>query len=424
MITAKAVNSFKAPSCIYCRGEGPFSDEHIFCAGLGGDDNSYLLLDLVCRSCNSRFSPLEAEFMRNSPESFARIHVQPRGRKRKKGDQTPKFNPASIQALMSDGDVAEVGMRGPGKLMLLPQYSLMDNQLHGQCSDVTEMADFTERLTMLFELDILPVVTKIVMSGLVQYSVSSFEWTAEGYVSSTCETSPAPPAECIWRDADEDKTSLDAHSRIFRRQGGQTVIRLKVSQTCIEFLTVMRRQVPSMRRMVSQAGPGLSINGSVVRVRLQPKEGLKERVLAKIGINLCTRVFGEDYIRHRCFDSIKASVLTGEPAVVHTSYPVGQMPKGDFLAWLFSAAPPHHHVCVLAAVQIPGFGTKLIFWVRLYGGMVTMITLADDIPVPTIALPVFLFVDYLNHEIELLDSIEFTDKYMARTDTRYREPDS
>src|SRR5471030_2615714 len=89
--------------CIYCGLLRPFNDEHVFPAGLGGDDRAFMLRDLVCETCNSEtFSRMEAGLMRNSPEAFARVHSQSRGRKRKKSSGGPKFQPKSITAFLPE----------------------------------------------------------------------------------------------------------------------------------------------------------------------------------------------------------------------------------------------------------------------------------------------------------------------------------
>ncbi|QUP54739.1 hypothetical protein GO998_13865 [Ralstonia syzygii] len=54
-------------TCLYCNVASPFTDEHVFPAGLGGDDRRYLLKNLVCEHCNTGiFSKLEGRFMRSS----------------------------------------------------------------------------------------------------------------------------------------------------------------------------------------------------------------------------------------------------------------------------------------------------------------------------------------------------------------------
>lgn len=82
------MGSFDDNTCIYCNKLRPFTDEHIFPAGLGGDDRNFLLKNLVCGFCNSYFAKnLELTFMRSSEAALSRIFHQPAARKRKKNNQ-------------------------------------------------------------------------------------------------------------------------------------------------------------------------------------------------------------------------------------------------------------------------------------------------------------------------------------------------
>lgn len=402
----------KANSCIYCGGTGPFSKEHIFCAGLGGDDGQFILHDLVCKQCNTeRFSPMEAEFMRNSAESFTRILVQPRGRKRK-GDDTPKFRPSSIRVFLPNGTLAEAAMRPRGEIVILPQYALVDNQLQGQCGYMADMTAFVEQLSSLLVLDVVYVVTKTATLDRPQYAIMTSRWTGERYEADGHEIKLNVPEPCIWRDVESNTEPADPRSRIFLRPEGQIVIRLEAQMPEAEFLTLLRKHLGEMQASASQARKGTPIFGAAVGVRLQRQVGLRERVMAKIGVNLSARVFGEDYVRHVCFDKIKASILTGEPEVFSTLHRLDEMAPDEFLVKMFATTPKHNHFCALTAVQIPEGSIELIFCIQLYGGIVTMLRLAQDLPTPLPTLPIFMFVDYVNHRIKLADSVEFTTQYM------------
>jgi hypothetical protein len=53
-------------------------------AGLGGDDNAWLLDDLVCGVCNTNiFSKLETKFLRSSAAAWARLFLQEKGIRRR-----------------------------------------------------------------------------------------------------------------------------------------------------------------------------------------------------------------------------------------------------------------------------------------------------------------------------------------------------
>jgi hypothetical protein len=61
----RCANVCHSGGCIYCGIGGPFSDEHVVSAGLGGDDDEWLLKGCVCRACNTDvFSKLEMKAQR------------------------------------------------------------------------------------------------------------------------------------------------------------------------------------------------------------------------------------------------------------------------------------------------------------------------------------------------------------------------
>src|SRR4051812_41233774 len=79
------MNQLGPASCIYCGGAGPFTDEHVVSAGLGGDDKAWLLKDCVCSTCNTKvFSPLETKFLKASGAALARLFLQPHTRDKNK----------------------------------------------------------------------------------------------------------------------------------------------------------------------------------------------------------------------------------------------------------------------------------------------------------------------------------------------------
>ena len=92
-VTVDKMNPRHDSGCIYCGSQGPFTDEHVVCAGLGGDDNEWLLTDCVCDVCNTEiFSKLETKFLRASPVAIARLFLQPRTR-----NQSGKTGAPSVQ---------------------------------------------------------------------------------------------------------------------------------------------------------------------------------------------------------------------------------------------------------------------------------------------------------------------------------------
>lgn len=88
-------------TCIYCSSLGPFTDEHVVPAGLGGDDRDWLLKGVVCAVCNTKvFSPLETKVMRSSPLAMARLFLQSRSRDRGAKTAAPSIQRRSATSMI------------------------------------------------------------------------------------------------------------------------------------------------------------------------------------------------------------------------------------------------------------------------------------------------------------------------------------
>jgi hypothetical protein len=290
-------------SCIYCGSEGPFNNEHVFCAGLGGDDSEFMLRNLVCQTCNTeRFSPLEAEFMRSSPEAFARIFLQPRGRDHKKQKSGPKFRPESLNIFLPNGGGTEAEIKAGGQVVILPQFWLAENRLYGQCSEVAGLRQFIADLSALLALEALVVVTKSTATGRSQYGAVHYSWNGQLYIATSRTSALKPPKSCIWRDTGHASEPSESGGRIFRRSEGQVVFRTTGDMMDVEFLTVLRLNASQLAVAADTVAPGLPLEQPPVRVRMRMNIGIRERVLAKIGVNVCTHIFGDAFIRQPCFD--------------------------------------------------------------------------------------------------------------------------
>lgn len=69
--------------CIYCGCQKPkrdFDNEHVFSRSLCGSGNNWTLVDLVCKTCNGRFSKFETQMLQQSVEALARAFQGPLGR--------------------------------------------------------------------------------------------------------------------------------------------------------------------------------------------------------------------------------------------------------------------------------------------------------------------------------------------------------
>lgn len=399
-------------ACIYCQGPGPFSDEHVFCAGLGGDDPTFMLRDLVCAECNTCvFSGMEARFMRGSIEGFARVCLQPRGRNRRKRSRAPLFRAESIRVVLPNGAKAEAEVRGGGQVVILPQFFFDDGFLQAECSSAAVLREFVKVLGRIFASDLLSLVTKSQTVKAPDYLTANFHWDGTRYIHTETISMPSPPIACVWREALQRDDPDEKSPRIYRRGEGQVVFRPHMGMLDPEFLTILRRNLPALVAAAANAGAGAPLPSAPVAVSMKQTIGLRERVLAKIGVNLAAYAYGGTYIRHECFAQIKSSVLHATPDVVCTDHAVDQLGAEDFLRKVFAAIPPDRHVGILTTFGGPGGTIDLMFCVRLYGGMLTTIRLAQDVPVPP-DQPQFLLVDYREHRIELLGCSDFVMQHL------------
>jgi hypothetical protein len=392
--------------CIYCGEVRPFSDEHVFCAGLGGDDKTCMLRKLVCSVCNAEiFSPLEAAFMRSSPESFARVFLQPRGRDRKKKSKGPTFQPESVRTYLDDSGAVEAELRQGGQLVLLPQFKLFEGHLRGQGSQQVELRLFVAELTELLALETLPVVTKSGAPGRTQYMTTRYHWTGTQYVLGGRATSLKPPQRCIWRDLKGEPGHTDPAPTIFQRSGGQVVLRSS-SDVASNFLAILRAHMAELATAAETARIETEVQGAPVNVQLKVDIEARERVFAKLGVNMAAFVLGEGVVRHPSFGPIKTSILTGESPIRTSQFSLEDLAPENFLHKLFGAVPEKHHICLLTTVNKPSGDIDLLYMIRLYSGVVKVVELAQNLPIH-INLPVFMLVDYVNHRIKLVNTFEF-----------------
>lgn len=408
-------SSDKAPrlGCIYCGLKRPFNDEHVFPAGLGGDDRTFMLRDLVCETCNSEtFSRMEAGLMRNSPEAFARIHSQPRSRKRKKSGGGPKFQPESITVFLPEGGDAEAEIRAGGQVHLLPQFSLRESQVLGQGGEVSELKQFATSLQALFSQDGLLLVTKNSGADRAHYDILTYQWDGSCYQEAGRAVSFNPPETCIWKDQRSNDDVPDRPHRIFRRSGGQVVLRAGDKDTDSQFLTILRRNCQQVMGAANSAGPGKSITGAPIMVQMNASFIDRERVFAKIGLNLCAFVFGESFVRQECFDEIKLRILTGTAPIASRDHHPQHLDGGDMIERILSAMPPRHHLCMLTAGPSPSGAVAIGFAIQLYGGVLTSVILTESASFSLPGTPLFLLVDYLNHKLSVLSSGDFVVKYL------------
>ena len=128
------------PRCIYCKGAGPFSDEHVVCAGQGMTIAS--CSKIVCTKCNTEvFSPLELEALRSSPLAITRAFLQPSSRKRGKHTSAPKIHAQTKLMINKTGVHYEIDFGKHGKPIVLPKLTIVGgNDFQSAAESVEDLA--------------------------------------------------------------------------------------------------------------------------------------------------------------------------------------------------------------------------------------------------------------------------------------------
>jgi len=396
-----AVPSIEASTCMYCGSSGPFSDEHMICAGLGGDDKRFLLRDTVCASCNTKvFAPLEREFMRSSPVAIARSFMQPSGRKRGKETCPPKVEAQLKQIINKYGHPNEIDFGQHGKPIVLPQLTMIDDKEFASTAEcIEDLTAFVSRLTELLASSPLLCIRKLPDAGEYPFEVYTLCHCDGQYTRSpTSQRLAKPPSNALWIEEASTQPSREtpALATIFRTSRGQVVV--KLGGVTIEQAVAFYRLACQQIRL-ENCIEGTVVN-PLVNVRMTMRLGVMERVIAKIGLNIAAFYLGGAYIRHTAFDPVKSAILEGHPAI--QMVPVTQAG----MTAIFNHVPADQHVFALSAVFTPEGRHVLVMMSRIYG-VSTFINLAVDVPEAPELLPFFATVEYTEHRIRMWSLAEF-----------------
>lgn len=381
-------------SCIYCSQVRPFTDEHIFPAGLGGDDRRYLLKGMVCGYCNTNvFSKLEARFMRASPAAIGRIFLQHHGRGKGKKASIPTIDTRATTVLLPEHGPIEAEVSVRGKLVALMQLVFLDDgQIKLGGGDHAPVEDFLKTLRLVLG-EKVTIVAKSAHADIATYHAEHLIWAGEGYTVTGTEVLSKPPNLCIWREPLTVPPQIDEAGRkptLYQRTAGQVVLRLSDRHETCRLLTQARKATNQLPQLVRPEYE--PVTNPVVHLSLSMHMNDYGRVLAKIGVNLVAHVFGESYVRHHAFNGIKRAILTNSVQVVAQSTEAGNA---------FNGVPHDRHVMTLVHQKSRAGRFHVALLIRLYGAS-TFVHLSSNALRPPIDDPVVFVIDYNAHRIEQL----------------------
>lgn len=394
-------------TCIYCDRPGPFSDEHVFPAGLGGDDARYLLKDLVCKNCNSVvFSKQEVVVARRGPEALARLFLQPVGRGSGKKASIPSLQTEVTTFIDPKTQlVYEATLLAGGTPVVLPQVVFTGDGLGLTGSSVEGVDALLHCLNATLQ-DELCMISRCANAVQAEYLVQHYRWCDDGYALERSESCEKPPKLGIWREdlrVPESPVPEALYvARLFRRSEGQLVLRVLPEIDVGLHISMLRQELPNLR--VAGDVPTDSVDRPSMHLGMSFDVNALPRVLAKIGVNFLCHEFGDRYVRHAAFDEVKRAVLTGSEAVRYRL-----APENDPVQKLFARVSPKLHVVMITSFVEPGGKTLLVAFMRLYGGPVHTVKLAEG-KLRQVS-PLFFTVDYEKHQIKRYDILEWAQTY-------------
>ena len=402
--------------CVYCGSGGPFNEEHVFSAGMGGNDKSFILIDLVCCKCNSEiFSKLELSVMRRSPTGIRRKFSQSKSRDRGPNTRAPSIETSSHFIIDNHGRCLEAEYAADGTNTMLAQILIEDNKVYFTASSDTHLRKLYSELARALEMPVIHLIDKVKGSNKT-FDVTTYEWFEDEYIQLASEVLSKPPAIGIWLETFADKHP-NASPRVYQRLAGQLNLRIPPKGDPAQFLRSMRRTLPSMSAKKESTTESL-IEQPIVHIEMNADLESITRVLAKTGVNLLIHTFGKEFVARPEFDKVKKFALTGIPARPLSS--LGDKAK-YFTNILFGSIPKQSHCAMLVGVLAQNHTYDIYFNVCLYGSDFHSVLIATELPPDTFFEPIYLLVNHEKNSIRKLSWLEYQVEILERPNNLFKQ---
>ncbi len=380
-------------TCIYCPSTGPFTKEHIFPAGLGGDD-AFQLEDLVCGHCNTKvFGPLDQALMRRSPAALARIFLMTQGRR---DGGAPQLDSNVVE--MADPIshlVEEMEIVAGGKFRVRPQMLFNGIMCPVQATDADDMQAFVAKLASTLT-DAVHVIVKEKTESSTSFHITTFAWDGSKYGQTETTTEKQLPAIGVWRETlTPSKTAKPDWiyvSRLFLRAEGQLVVRVLPQDDLSAILNNARMVLDLLQKQPTFTSQ--STEKPDVHIGMTMDMNLVHRAMAKTGVNHVCQEYGQAIVRLAAFDLVKQAINTGSPQINAQGWVDPKMER------IFTQDQRPVHLAMLWPVAQPDGTFNILFGIRLFGTPFQGIILAEGVALPLGAAPVIYTVHYEERRTE------------------------
>jgi hypothetical protein len=389
---------------VYCNEPGDFHDEHVFPAGLGGDNNLQLR-DLVCYVCNHDvFGPLDQELMRSSAVAIMRQFRMGLGRHDGKRSAPPKLDTRVTELFhpILQLYVEEEVLPG-GRPHTRPQilFNGQDHPLIG--SDQAEIDAFVDRLASVLA-STAQLIVKEGRGREAVFHVTTLTWDGQQYVQNGVSVEKRAPKTGIWLEPLEAKSegNKDCYyaSRLFHRREGQLVLRA-LPQNDVAVLLTEARLVASQTQQHPPMIPH-DISAPSVNVSMSMDMFRVWRAMAKIAVNHVCHEYGDSIVRHPTFGMIKRQILLeGLPPIEPKRWDAPQIEE------IFSKDTRPIHVVMLWPAQLEDGTFRVCCGIRFFQTPFEGFVLAEGVPLPADSAPVIYLVHYQEYRTERFDWREY-----------------
>lgn len=400
------MNETNHSKCIYCKSTGPFSEEHVFPAGMGGDDKNFILLNLVCKNCNTGiFSKLELSLMRRSPIAIGRKFLQTRTRTKGLRTSRPTVETKTHFIIDEEGRLLEAEYDSSGKETILAQFIIEDGKIYYTARDQELLEKIYQNIRSTLDTPNINLIIKKKIDT-VYFEIETYDWLDGEYKLSSTEVRKKPPVQGIWLE-NFSGHETDFPPRFFQKLSGQLILRTSSNIHPAKLLRGMRRTLPSMLIDKDEAVSN-SIQQPIVQIQMEVDADGVERALAKIGMNFLAITFGPSFIDRPQFDSIKSSILTGNPELPYSSYGTN---NAAAVRHLFGDIPEKCHCLMLIFIPTDDGLSEIYFNAVLYNTGAHRVFLAKKLPIAELTPPIYFLVNYETNTITPIPMLAYQLKY-------------
>lgn len=387
--------------CIFCGEHKPFTGEHIFPAGLGGDDPRYILHTGVCGECNHGFSGIESTFQRRSIVGLARIIHQEKNRDGK----SPTYDPIESHIHGTEGQLLLAEYQNGFKPEVLPQIIVSGERVLTSGPSKDSLLSFLNKADVVLSKRDLILIEKNRSNTRNRFSISRYRYHGNSFSFIVSEGADKPPKDGIWIEKSQNH-KFDADGCFYRRTASQLVIKMRPEESASRILGSIRRTLPAIVAQAKHAEEE-AIHKPLVTTTSIGWSRECDRVVAKIGLNFLAKEAGLDAARHPDLAAVKAFIF-GKSATHRTAF-LDEETKQE----AFGNVPAGHH-CVLVSHSKSGGRQRAVISMHLYGGLCLTMVLADDLLEKTTPTLSYYLIDYTQNTISWYDYLSYQQAFNQR----------